>query len=216
MAIGLKADGTGIVRVVACPGIEAAIALAAPLVEIELVDIERPSVSASLRAAGWAEATIALTGLQAKLKQSESHSGQDDLVSSGLIISPQGATAEAVIEDGRIKVKVRCGRPLDEIVLRSYCIGAAHMAWSWLTSEALTVDPNGIAQDLTIRSFGIVKALDMPQVEVDIDITDDRAPMNGSDGVFVAVAAAGWRASGYQQDWPVGPIPMSPIVSSDS
>ena len=209
VAIGLNADGTGTVRVVACDGIEAAIRSVAPLVNIELVNIDRPAVSASLRAAGWAEVTVALVGLQAKLNHAAHDADPHASASSGRIVSPQGATAEATIEDGRIKVKVRCGQPLDEIVLRSYCIGAAHMAWSWLTSEALTVDSDGVAQDLTIRSFGIVKAADMPEVEVDIDITDDRVPMNGSDVVFIAVAAAGWQASGYRQDWPVGPIVLS-------
>ncbi len=167
----------------------------APNLVVELVEVARPETSAAIRAAGWAEAAILLAGA-ASLTGS----------SSQAITAPNGATAEATLEDGVIKVRVRCGRPLDEIVLRSYCIGAAHMAWSWLTSEALTVDADGVAQDLTIRSFGVLRAIDTPPIEVDIDIDDDRDPMNGSDAVFVAVAAAGWKASDFHQDWPIGTL----------
>jgi hypothetical protein len=41
----------------------------------------------------------------------------------------------------------------------------------------------------------------MPSVEVDID-ADSGPPVNGSDAVFAAVAAAVWRADGHAQDWP--------------
>ena len=89
------------------------------------------------------------------------------------------------------------------MVLRSYAIGAAHMAWSWVTSEALTVGPDGEPVDLTIRSFGVVRAVDTPPIEVEIE-PDDGAPVNGSDAVFAAVAAATWRATGHHPHWPTG------------
>ncbi len=210
IAAGIKADGSGVIRVVACPGIEEAIGSVAPEVEVQLVEVAQPKASASIRAAGWAEATILLAGAAA-LVSDEHVAGEPTKpasgpVTSGPITSPNGASAEARLEDGKIIVSVRCGQPLDEIVLRSYCVGAAHMAWSWVTSEALTVDEDGVAQDLTIRSFGVLKAMDTPPIEVEIDIDDDREPVNGSDAVFVAVAAAGWKASGFQQDWPVGTL----------
>ena len=53
-------------------------------------------------------------------------------------------------------------------MLRSYCIGAAHLALGWVTSEGLAVDDDGEVHDLTIRSFGIVRAVDMPPVEVEV------------------------------------------------
>ncbi len=57
----------------------------------------------------------------------------------------------------RVHVRVAAGDPLDEVVLRSYCIGAAHMALGWVLTEGLAVDPEtGEVHDLTIRSFGIV------------------------------------------------------------
>ena len=37
----------------------------------------------------------------------------------------------------------RAAIPLDEVVLRSYCIGAAHMALGWVCSEGLAVDDDG-------------------------------------------------------------------------
>ena len=49
------------------------------------------------------------------------------------------------------------GDPLDEVVLRSYCIGAAHMALGWVTSEGIAVADDGESLDLTIRSFGVLR-----------------------------------------------------------
>ena len=48
--------------------------------------------------------------------------------------------------------------------------------------------------DLTIRSFGILRAQDMPPVEV--TVSDDPGPPRAaaSDAVFAAVAAATWNA----------------------
>ena len=87
-------------------------------------------------------------------------------------------------------MRVRCGRPLDPVVLRSYCIGAAHMALGWVRSEGLAVDEHGVPVDLTIRSFGILRAVDTPHIEIEIE-DDDGEPVNGSDAVFAAVATAG-------------------------
>jgi CO/xanthine dehydrogenase Mo-binding subunit len=69
------------------------------------------------------------------------------------------------------------------------------MALGWVCTESLTVDPaTGEIHDLTIRSFGIVRAKDMPPVDITV-IADDREPLAGSsDAVFAAVAAATWNA----------------------
>ena len=94
-------------------------------------------------------------------------------------------------------MRVAAGDPLDEIVLRSYAIGAAHMALGWVLTEALTVDPEtGEVHDLTIRSFGILRAEDMPPVDDRRSSTTPRAAgARSSDAVFAAVAAATWNAS---------------------
>ena len=51
----------------------------------------------------------------------------------------------------------------------THLTGAAHMALSWVTSESLSVDPGGEIHDLTVRSFGILRAIDMPRVEITIE-----------------------------------------------
>jgi xanthine dehydrogenase small subunit len=193
MAGGIGADGSGVLRVVQTPGITEAIAAVAPGLRVEEVEVVGPATSAGLRAAGWAEALVLLSALRPSAP----------LRLRGL----SGADAEAELRDGRIRVLVRCGQVLDEVVLRSYCIGAAHMAWSWVMSEALTVDGGGRPIDLTIRSFGVVRAVDTPPIEVAIDLDDGSPPVNGSDAVFAAVAAATWQATGYAPDWPVG-VPL--------
>jgi CO/xanthine dehydrogenase Mo-binding subunit len=97
---------------------------------------------------------------------------------------------------------VECGEVLDATVLRSYCIGAAHMALGWVSAEGIAVDEEGVVHDLTIRSFGILRAVDMPHVEV--SIVDGTGPaVNGSDAVFAAVAAAAWRSAGHPPRWPL-------------
>jgi CO/xanthine dehydrogenase Mo-binding subunit len=118
------------------------------------------------------------------------------------VTTPDGATAEATVTADGLTVRVRAGTPLDTVVFRSYCIGAAHMALGWVRSEGIAVDAEGEPQDLTIRSFGILRAVDMPAVDVDIE-PDASPPVNGSDAVFAAVAAATWRHEGFPPDWPV-------------
>ena len=186
VAGGARADGTGVLRVARTPGIAAAVAAVAPGLEVEEVDVAGPPTSAALRAAGWAEAAVLLAAARG----------------DAVVTAPSGARAEADVgADGAVHVRVACGEPLDEVVLRSYCVGAAHMALGWVRSEGIAVDASGVPQDLTIRSFGILRAKDMPEVRVEID-ADPRPPVNGSDAVFAAVAAAAWRAEGYARDWP--------------
>src|SRR5205085_6023920 len=121
---------------------------------------------------------------------------------TGLIHAPNTARASARFdESGALHVTVNAGAALDDVVLRSYCIGAAHMALGWVRSEGLAVDEDGAVHDLTIRSFGILRALDTPPIHVTIEPSDD-PPVNGSDAVFAAVAAAAWEADGLPAEWP--------------
>jgi xanthine dehydrogenase small subunit len=95
----------------------------------------------------------------------------------------------------RIEVRVCAGDPLDDVVLRSYAVGATHMALGWVLSEGIAVDPDtGEVHDLTIRSFGVIRAKDTPPI--DVTIVDDGGPPRprSSDAVFAAVAAAAWNA----------------------
>jgi len=191
VAGGVDASGRGVLRVLDGPDLDVLktnIALVAPGIEVVAVPAPGPIVSSSVRAAGWAEAVALQAGATGEV---------------GVVRSPAGSRAEAEITpDGIIRVSVSCGAVLDATVLRSYCIGAAHMAWSWLTSEQLTVDADGNVLDLTMRSFGVLKASDTPQVEVELDHDACGEPTNGSDAVFAAVAAVGWLSLGCPPQWP--------------
>ncbi len=157
------------------------------------VDVPGPPVSADLRAVGLAEQAVLVAGAL----------GRDVEV-----VTPSGARSTAVVqvERGkvvRVAVTIAAGDPLDEIVLRSYAIGAAHMALGWVTSEGLAVDAaTGEIHDLTIRSFGVLRPAEMPSVEV--TIVDDHAPAraHSTDAVFAAVAAATWNALGRPVTFP--------------
>jgi aerobic-type carbon monoxide dehydrogenase small subunit (CoxS/CutS family) len=197
IAAGVRADGTGVVRVVRTPGIAEAIAAVAPRLTVEEVDVPGPPTSSALRAAGWAEAAGLLAAVAG---------GSGDGPTE--IRSPDGAVASAAVVDGAIQVRVACGDPLDEVVLRSYCIGAAHMALGWVTSEGLAVDGEGEVHDLTVRSFGVLRAADTPAIEVVIDAPagEPGEPVNGSDAVFAAVAAEVWRHQGTPTSWPTGQV----------
>lgn len=189
LAAGLRSDGTGIVRVARTSGIADAIRSALPAVDVEEVGVPGPPTSTSLRGAGWAEAVAlraACTGSVETVRQ------------------PDGGAARASIDaDGTIRVTVDAGDPLDEVVLRSYCIGAAHQALSWVTAESIVVDADGTVHDLTIRSFGIVRAVDTPSIEVTVEPGTGPA-LAVSDAVFAAVAAAVWLHQGTPPSWPTG------------
>jgi hypothetical protein len=186
VAAGARADGSGVIRVARTTGVADAIRGLASALEVEEVDVAGPPTSVALRAAGWAEAHVLLSGA---------------VGSAGPVCSPSGAVAEAEVSADGVRVRVSCGDPLDEVVLRSYCIGATHMALGWVWSEGIAVDDDGEPHDLTIRSFGILRARDMPPVDVEIERSGGE-PVNGSDAVFAAVAAAAWIGEGCAQEWP--------------
>ena len=187
IAAGVRSDGTGEMLVARTPGIVEVIRAHAPGLAVTEVDLPGPPTSSRVRGAGWAEAAALLAAARGE---------------TGWIAAPDGGSATAAVEpDGTISVRVRAGRTLDETVLRSYCAGAAHMAYSWVTSESLGVDPDGAVHDLTVRSFGIVSAANMPAVRIEV-LDDGSEPVNGSDAVFAAVAAAVWTDRGTPEIWP--------------
>lgn len=244
MALGVRADGSGTMWAARTPGLREIVAAYAPDWEVIEVDVPGPATSVSLRAAGWVEIAVARSSVRALSSIPDDGTASDSRDTFGddtfrdYVLAPNGAEAWAQVDtvetgDGsreRIRVRVRCGPVLDAVVLRSYCIGAAHMALGWVRSEGIAVDAEGIPVDLTMRSFGVVRAVDMPEVEVEIldDVTqnsaghdaghdgaghvaghddvsqDDRRgdAVNGSDAVFAAVAAAVWRHDGFPPAWP--------------
>jgi aerobic-type carbon monoxide dehydrogenase small subunit (CoxS/CutS family) len=174
MAGGVRADGTGELVVARTAGIADAVASVAPGLLVSQVDVPGPPTG--LLRAPWAEAAM--------------------LVGVDLPVT-------VTITDAGVHLRVECGDPLDEVVLRSYCIGATHMALGWVRSEGIAVDEAGEVHDLTIRSFGIIRPQEMPHVEVEI-VPSVAPPVNGSDAVFAAVAAAEWARLGHPQDLPTG------------
>ncbi|HWH34922.1 MAG TPA: 2Fe-2S iron-sulfur cluster-binding protein [Acidimicrobiales bacterium] len=188
LAAGLRSDGSGVVHVARTPGIAAAIAAASPGLDVVELDVAGPPTSAALRAAGWAEALVLGAAL----------AGTRPVV----VTSPAGANAEAHVDERGVRVRVDCGAVLDEVVLRSYCVGAVHMALGWVRREGIAVDGDGVVGDLTIRSFGILGPADTPEVAVEV-VESERPAVNGSDAVFAAVAAAEWMRQGCPPSWPV-------------
>jgi xanthine dehydrogenase small subunit len=170
------------------------------------VAVPGPPTSSDLRAVGLAERAVLIEGAIDEAGASRRALVTDDRVGHVLLdtVAParSGALAGARVTIAAgigavesIEVRVAGGDPLDEVVLRSYCIGAAHMALGWTLSEGIAVDPDtGEVLDLTIRSFGVIAAKRTPEITVTI-VDDPGAPLaRASDAVFAAVAAATWNA----------------------
>jgi xanthine dehydrogenase small subunit len=189
LAIGVGSDGSGVLRVAATSGVTDMMAARFPHISVEEVTIPGPPTSLALRGAVWAE----VAAVCATLRPGPTYA----------VTSPGGATAwAAVAPDGTIIVEVTCGEVLSDVVLRSYCVGAAHMALGLVTSESLSVDAEGVPHDLTMRSFGVLRAVDTPPIAVTVNQAPGRPPINGSDAVFAAVLAAVWAHRGLPARWP--------------
>lgn len=202
MAAGVRADGTGVIRVARTPGSadlapwRAAVATASDGFAIEEVEVPGPPVSPDLRAAGWAEAAVLLAVWEA-WRQGEAAPGH-----AVTVRSPEGALVTVTVPgEGPVTVTVEAGPVLDDVVLRSYVIGAIHQALGWVRREGLAVDDDGGVLDLTIRSFGIVPARHMPPVEVRL-VDGPSQPCRAGDAVLAAAAAAFWLAAGLPPEWP--------------
>jgi xanthine dehydrogenase small subunit len=194
-AAGVRLDGSGFLRL-AGPG-----DFDTPL-HVETVAIAAgPPTSSHIRAAGWAEAAVLLAATAARSAGT----------TAATVTTTDGARATASVEvdasgwPSRVTVEVDAGDPLDDTVLRSYIQGAAHMALGWVCSEGIAVDEDGHPVDLTIRSFGILRAKDTPPIDVTIAPAgsgSDRRAVRVSDAAFAAVAAATWLAQGLPSRWP--------------
>jgi aerobic-type carbon monoxide dehydrogenase small subunit (CoxS/CutS family) len=218
LGIALRADGTGTVRVGRTPGssdltvLTEQVRAIAPGIEVEFVDVPGPFVGFELRGAGWAEVLAALHALHARPEGPDAPHNARPMLTVGTgnadVTVPGGgrAVVEMHPEDrdgGRssIEVDVWAGEVLCPVTLRSYVLGAVHQALGLVWSEGIAVDDRGEPVDLTIRSFGILAARDMPEVVVRLH-EEDRWPVNGSDAVFVATLAAAWIAEGLPAEWP--------------
>ena len=221
LSLGLRPDGTGILRIGRTPGpadlrvLEDRVRRVAPGVEIESADIVGPPVGDDLRGAGWAEVLAALHVLHSPASTPGTGTAEVSLPGAGrarvtLALAGPG-------DRGTVSVEVWAGEVLDPVTLRSYVLGAVHQALGLVWSEGIAIDDRGVPVDLTIRSFGILAARDMPEVSVRIH-PEDRWPVNGSDAVFVATMAAAWIAEGRPPRWPTrrtgGRAPVSDVPAS--
>jgi hypothetical protein len=189
MALAVRSDGSGEVWVARTSGLVDIISDYAPKWLIHEIDVDGPATSVDVRAAGWAEVAVMKSSVSPETEWGD------------YVVSPEGAQAWARVDDSGVHVRVQCGLVLDAVVLRSYCIGAAHMGLGWVRSEGIAVNESGEPVDLTIRSFGVIRAVDTPLIDIEI-VEDDDPSINGSDAVFAAVAAAAWRAAGFASTWP--------------
>jgi hypothetical protein len=203
VAVGMAADGTGLLRVARTPGSGslvdwvATVRSVAPGLLIEEIEVPGPPVSGGLRGSGVVEASVLIAVLQA---QNEGRAGPGHPLT---VSSADGARATALIgPDGDVDLTVAAGDVLDEVVLRSYLVGATHQALGWVRTEAVAVDPEGNVLDLTIRSFGILTARQMPAVRVTVEESPGPA-VRAADVVMAAVAGAAWMAAGLPPQWPV-------------
>lgn len=185
LAAGVRANGSGVLWVRTTPGVRELVATVAHDWEVIEVDVPGPPTSLGLRAAVWAEIAV--------LKAS--------VTDHDRVFAPNGAWAEASSSGDGVSVRVGCGDALDDVTLRSYCIGAAHMALGWVRNEGIAVDARGTVHDLTIRSFGVLRAVDTPAIHIEV-VDDGSAVRNVSDAVFAAVAAAEWRRAEFAPRWP--------------
>jgi xanthine dehydrogenase small subunit len=206
IALGLRTDGSGVLRIARTTGspdlssLRAMVGAVAPLVDIEEVDVVGPPVGPDLRGAGWLEVLVALTALPTSPQTPGSATAEVTLPAGGrAAVRIDGGSGAG--RRGTVTVEVWAGEPLDPTTLRSYVLGAVHQALGLVWNEGIAVSDSGEPLDLTIRSFGILAARDMPHVDVVIR-PDDRWPVNGSDAVFVATAAAAWIADGLPATWP--------------
>ncbi|HUA95966.1 MAG TPA: 2Fe-2S iron-sulfur cluster-binding protein [Acidimicrobiales bacterium] len=202
VAIGVRGDGSGVMRVARTPGspgldaMRAAVAAVAPRLEFQEVEVPGPPVGPELRAAGWAEAAVV-----SAVVRLIAHGACGRGVPVEVVGRDGGRAIVTLHDDDRVEVEVWAGEPLDETTLRSYCLGAVHQGLSWVRSEGVAVDEAGRVQDLTVRSFGILSARETPPVAVSVR-SSGLLSVNGSDAVFAATAAAAWLADGLGPSWP--------------
>jgi xanthine dehydrogenase small subunit len=212
LALGLRPDGSGVVRIGRTPGspdlddLRARVLAVAPGVVLEEVEVAGPPVGSDLRGAGWVEVLAALHALRA-LQAPRSARSEGERARVEVAVPGGGRAAVSLCARGgphgrgTVLAEVWAGELLDEVTLRSYVVGAVHQALGLVWAEGIAVDGDGAPLDLTIRSFGILAARDMPQVDVVLH-DEDRWPVNGSDAVFAATVAAAWIAEGTPPRWP--------------
>jgi hypothetical protein len=196
LALALRSDGSGVVRIGRTPGSDEysdfveSLRLQFPLIEFEIETIVGPRCGITHRGAVVAEVLAALAVVSAEPGKALS------------VSSANGASARVAMSDGMVSVHVSAGDPLCTSTLRSYAIGAVHQGLSMVLSEGIALDENGEVLDLTIRSFGILSAAQMPPVDVTLE-KNESEPVACGVVVMAAAMAACWLDAGLGSYWPV-------------
>jgi len=194
LALGLHADGSGTLVLgwtAGSPpldGLAASIRAACPGVDVQVEEVTGPLVGTTHRGAGLAEVLAARAVLAERGGECE-------------VETPDGARAAVRLEGDRVIARVAAGAPLCAATLRSYVIGAVHQGLSMVTHEGIAVDEEGTPVDLTVRSFSITSAKQMPPVDVELVDSED-PPLAAGTAVFAATLAAVWLAEGTTPRWP--------------
>ena len=209
VAAGIAADGTGVLRVgvsgppLAGPAWDAAVAAVsavAPGLVVEQVPVVGPPVSLDLRAAVWGEAAVLAAAVRhvAGPGPVRGHAGRGGRPGRGSGRRPdRRPTGRSTSRCRPVTCSTRSScAPMPSARPTRRSAGSARRG-----SPSIA---EGEVRDLTVRSFGILQARAMPPVSVRIDTVATGAPVNGSDAVFVAVAAARWLADGLPPAWPTG------------
>ena len=212
LAVALRADGSGVVRVGRTEGsadlapLEARVEATSPSVAVELVDVTgRRSLPTCAAPAGpkcsrpaprWTRPTW--TG------------GFGDVHVA--VPGAGSARVELHVDDvtrGWVEVDVWAGEILCPVTLRSYALGAVHRALGMVWSEGIAVDGAGVPVDLTIRSFGILSARDMPDVTVRLHEEDGWPPTGPTPCSWPPWLRPGWPRGcpvvGRRDATPCGP-----------
>ena len=94
-----------------------------------------------------------------------------------------------------------CVSPAATRSTRWCCAATAPAPRTWRSAgsrrRGSSVDEHGAPHDLTIRSFGVLRAVDTPRIHVEIEPSRRRAGERQRRGVRRVVAAAAWARSGW-------------------
>ncbi|MCZ7534681.1 MAG: molybdopterin-dependent oxidoreductase [Acidimicrobiia bacterium] len=145
----------------------------------------------------------------------------EDGVEAPILHSAFGYAAQVVICDatsGRIERVVAAhdvGRAVNPDLCEGQVQGAVHMGLGYALSEEFPCDEQGRPTNMTLRSLGILRAKDMPEVDVIlVEVPQPRAPYGikgvGEIGLVPtagAVAAALWAFDGrWRTKLPLAPV----------
>jgi xanthine dehydrogenase small subunit len=195
LALALRADGTGVVRLgwtrgsCSLDGLCDAVRSLDARLDVEVVEVVGPPVGTTHRGAVVAEVLAALAVRRA------------DADGTCAVRTANGASASVALSEEVVVVTLDAGDPMCLATTRSFAIGAVHQGYSMVTTEGIAVDAAGTPVDLTIRSFGVTTAKAFPHV--DVEVVDAAAPpVAVGTAVFAATLAAVWLAEGAGPTWP--------------